>query len=340
MAHLTLLVPGLLAPHGSRPEGARPPRLPALEMLLARGRGRDFEQAGFEAGLCSLFGLDIAAGAELPAAALTALVDCSASAPAWLRADPVYLRPDLAKLILFDSNAFSLSREEAERIIEGLQPLMAERGFELCAGEDPGRWYLRLPASARIRTHSPGEAAGRHVDAFMPRGEDAQAWRTLANDCQMLLHESPVNQAREARGEPAINSLWFWGGGTLGQPPRPCWSRVWADDPLARGLAAYTGIPCEPCPENARAWYGQARGGKELLVVLTSGGRAADYSEPAGWQGAALYLERRWFAPLAGLLRHRRLAGLTLRCGAQAWTVRPRDLLRFWLRPRPLGTEG
>lgn len=341
MAHLTLLVPRLLATNSSWPEGARPLRLPALEMLLARGRERDFPEVGFEAGLCSLFGLDIAAETELPAAALTALVDGVAAAPGWLRADPVHLRPDLGKLILFDSSALSLSCEEAARLIEGLQPLMAERGFELSCGEDPARWYLSLPAPARIRTHAPREAAGRHVDRFMPLGEEAQAWRALANDCQMLLHQAPVNQEREARGEPAVNSLWFWGGGTLPPSPQACWTRVWADDPLARGLAAYTGIPCEPCPENARAWYGQARGGKDLLVVLTSAGRAAaDYAEPASWQSASLELERRWFAPLAGLLRHRRLAGLTLRCGAQAWTVRPRDLLRFWLRPRPLGPES
>lgn len=338
MLNLTLVVPGLLGPGGDWPQGLRAPRLPALEMLIARGRERVCPPSGLEASLCGLFGLDIDAQTELPVAALTALVDCVQSAPAWLRADPVHLRPDMAKLILFDASSFSLSAEEASGLVDVLQPAMAEHGLQLAPGAAPERWYLTLPAPAQIRTRPPGDAVGRHIENLLPSGEEAAQWRALANECQMLLHGAQVNRAREAYGEPAINSLWFWGGGVLGPPPPPRWTRVWSDEPLARGLATYTGVPCDRCPENARAWYGQGHESGDVLVVASAAERPAQYADFPLWQRAACDLERRWIAPLTGLLRQRRISRLTLRCDGAQWTLRPRDLLRFWLRPHSLGS--
>ncbi len=56
-------------------------------------------------------------------------------------------------------------------------------------------------------------AIGRDIEPLMPQGDDALRFRSLLNELQMLLFEHPVNQAREARGELPINSLWLWGGG-------------------------------------------------------------------------------------------------------------------------------
>ena len=69
MPDLTLLVPGLLGPQLDGPQGLRFPRLPALEVLLARGRGRDIPASDLETSLCSLFGLGPDAQADLPVAA-------------------------------------------------------------------------------------------------------------------------------------------------------------------------------------------------------------------------------------------------------------------------------
>jgi hypothetical protein len=40
-------------------------------------------------------------------------------------------------------------------------------------------------------------------------------WRHAINEAQMVLHAHPVNQARQAAGQPVVNSLWPWGGGRL-----------------------------------------------------------------------------------------------------------------------------
>ena len=88
--------------------------------------------------------------------------------------------------------------------------------------------------------------------------------------------------------------------------------------------------------ENARAWYGQVRHGKSLLVVVSAAERPAQYVDFALWHSVLDDLEQRWFAPLTGLLRQRRIHRLTLQCEGRAWTVGPRDLLRFWRRPHAL----
>lgn len=49
----------------------------------------------------------------------------------------------------------------------------------------------------------------------LPRTDEAKPWRSLWSETQMALHGSKVNQARQARGEPVINSLWFWGAGPM-----------------------------------------------------------------------------------------------------------------------------
>src|SRR6266516_108636 len=53
----------------------------------------------------------------------------------------------------------------------------------------------------------------------------------------MVLHSHAVNEAREARGEPAVNSVWFWGGGRVPRVATERWHSVSADEPLALGLA-------------------------------------------------------------------------------------------------------
>ena len=46
--------------------------------------------------------------------------------------------------------------------------------------------------------------------------------RMLLNEVQVLLHQHPLNAARQTRGLPPVNSVWFWGAGRLPAPgPSP-----------------------------------------------------------------------------------------------------------------------
>jgi len=149
----------------------------------------------------------------------------------------------------------------------------------------------------------------------------------------MLLHEHPVNAGREARGEPALNSIWFWGGGVIDAGRARPFSMVFGDDPLARGLALAAEIPARALPKNADSALA-ALGDEGLVLVVLDAPREAQLRE------RRTALERDWFAPLFAALKSGRIGMLTLQlCGADSLleveTVRS-DLRYFWRRRKPL----
>jgi hypothetical protein len=330
--HCELIVPGLFAE-------ASGTRAPALELLLARARAAPRakpESKSLEAWLQAAFGLEdepLAAGAlTLIAAGGEPGSDC------WGRADPVHLRLMRDRLIVVPPAALALSLEEADALAEALNRHFSDR-FSLRALE-PGRWCARLERSFAHHAASPLDVAGADVDLAMRTGGDAgRRWATLLNEVQMLLHGHPVNAAREARGEPAVNSLWLWGVGALPVAPPSPWYSVSADDPVALGLARIAGARQRALPERADAWLeGTPQEGRHLVLLDTlrtplALGHSADYGERIDT------LEKLWFAPLLAALRAGRVGMLTLHVpgslGTSFETVRG-DLRRFWRRPRTL----
>jgi len=325
-AEAHVLAPALFepaSPDRSHHEALR--AAPALRLILTRGREqRRAAAAPFHEALFGLFGITVQADTDLPVAAATALFDLPgrSGGEAWLRADPVHLRPDMGKLLLFDAATFELTMAEAMRLTEEINAALAEEGIRLLVGRDPGRWYLPMTTAPAIQTVPPRAVRGQHVDPFLPRGAEARRWRRLANDVQMVLHGSPVNAAREGRGEAAVNSVWFWGGGVL---PRPdaAWTTVVTDVPVAAGLARAAGLsPMEAPPPHPPA------SGRWLYVPAAG---ARDESMPA--------LDSAFLAPLLAALRRGSLAAITVHLPRASYTLRRGDLWRFWRRlPRPAPT--
>ncbi|HEX6827670.1 MAG TPA: regulator, partial [Burkholderiales bacterium] len=115
---LRLLVPDLWPPAGMEDAGSGL-RLPGLEWLLGKGTIADSAGESFEGWLCRSFGVE--RRGDWPVAALTLLADCGDPATdVWLRADPVSLRADGARLVLADSAALRLSPGEAASLTQTL----------------------------------------------------------------------------------------------------------------------------------------------------------------------------------------------------------------------------
>ena len=73
----------------------------------------------------------------------------------------------------------------------------------------------------------------------------------LQNEVQMAWFQHPVNEAREARGLPAVNSIWFHAQGTLKPVGKP-FARVLSASPAALGLArAAQATPARRRPRSA-----------------------------------------------------------------------------------------
>ena len=89
----------------------------------------------------------------------------------------------------------------AARLHDGFQILLFAASF---------RHLLRQQLRQRKDRHQSIVEIVRYAS-----GEGAERWRALLNESQIVLHNHPINAVREARGAVAVNSLWFWGAGTL-----------------------------------------------------------------------------------------------------------------------------
>ena len=327
---MLLLVPHLFPPARLLETAAQDLRLPALETLLARGSRLPCPADGVEAALCEALG--IARQQDWPLAPITLAADGGDPGDAyWLRADPVHLRVMRDRIVLADSESLGLSGTEADALAEAVGRHFGTEFSPLAV--QPQRWYLRLPDAPRLTTTPLSVAVGRDIDPLLPQGSDAMPFRARLNELQMLLHDHPVNQAREARGEVPVNSLWLWGGGRLPAPPAKA-PPLYAVDPEAQALAAFCGAPARALPARLDGRLLEADG-VILLDALTRSGQVGD---PYGWRDALRELERDWFVPLRGMLRRLGPKGLRLidPDNGQALDLRAGDAWRVWRRPRPL----
>lgn len=333
--HCQILVPGLFGPAAG--EGAAPPRAEALETLLAKGR-RKFGAAA-SAATWLMESYSVARQHDWPVAPLALLGEGGApGTDYWMRADPAHLRVHRDRLLLADAGTFGLSREEAEVLVESLNSHFSEvfRIFPM----QPHRWYAKLAGAPELRTTPLEDARGRSLAEILPEGTEAVRWHALMNEIQMLLHEHPVNAAREQRGEPPINALWFWGAGTLPAVGAAPFRHVVASDPLARGLARASGMPAHGLPDSPQAWLASVADSGRALVVLDALSAAAAYGDFEGWRQGLEEMERSWFAPLLSALRRGRIGMLTLQLFAEQAELHiettQSDLRYFWRRRRPL----
>ena len=331
MARLSLVVPGLLGPWpGELLNSAELPSTPALNKLLNRGQTHASANEGFEAALCAYFQLT---DSDLPIAALCYPVD-SGQEPQdiCLRADPVHIRAEMYQLILRD--VVQIERTEAETLRDAFNETFHSAGIRL-ETPVPKRWYLRSPQAPKLSTVPLSQALSQDITPLLPGGPDAKHWHALLTECQMLFHDHPVNQTREAQGLPTINSVWLWGGGVLPAAKKPDFAEVFGNDVLIRGLARWAGLAINPLPDSAEDWLEIAA--DDGLLIVSELQTLVQEQDFSAWSEALQVLERNWFAPLLSALSRSRIKRLGIdACDGRRFIVSGRDLRRFWRRIRPL----
>jgi hypothetical protein len=327
-----LLVSDLFWPASAGNEPYNGLALPALETLLARGRGARTTGASLERWLAAEYRLS----EGLPLAPFSLRGDGGQpGGDCWMRADPVHLKLHGDRLILADASQLAVTPDEAREFVAALNSHFAGEGISFIAPSLP-RWYLQTADAPRLRTTPTAEAAGRNVEALLPEGDDGARWRRVMNEAQMVLHQHPCNEAREQRGQLAVNSVWLWGPGCDRSLTAP-YDTLWADHPLAAGLAAAGGAAVRPLPASGDSLVEARRGGTQLVVLSLP---ATAYGDLADWRDAVAMLERLWIAPLLSGLRDASLESLTLHGLGPDYgytsSLTGRDRLRFWRARRPL----
>jgi hypothetical protein len=318
MIRLTLVIPGLLWPSSPPPHPAEGIPHAALARLLGRGQQCMEPAISFDHLLARLLKAE-RPHQSLPLATLRHFGEEEGHTQDddpthWLCTDPVNLSFMGSHVLLdeFNENENEISTAEATALIASLNEEFVSLGHFSMA--TPTRWYLRTKRPVKVRFFPLDEAVCRPMQNYLPTGEEgfddaARHWRHVLNEIQVMLHNHPVNTAREAAGQRPINGVWFWGNGTQSlepsDSPEPSGSSgfaVQASDPLARGLARAAGI--EPgAPDVDRALCANT------LAVLDTLAFSVRHLDSARWQDAFAALEQEWFVPIArafnqGALRH------------------------------------
>ena len=328
---VTVHVPGLLGPwpRALAADIVRGLDLPGLVGLLARSRpvgwgrrGGAGEPESFERLAFGVFGYP-GGGDDVPAAALTWERDAAgspsrdsagANGPSLvpLRADPVHLRPDVDAARLFDASHFALTGEEAASMAEALDRHFAPEGIRFEAPH-PTRWYTRLEKRPDAVFRPPGAVAARGAGESLPAGNEGSLWRRRMNEAQMVLHAHPGNQAREARRELSVNSVWFWGAGEPGPVPRRRFDEALADDPLVRALAERGGARVRGLGEDPET--AEPPAGRWLVAPGPGCFRAVLGRDVESWRRGLLGMEERWFRVLLDEVTAGRLRKVTVHAG-------------------------
>ncbi|MBO8087690.1 MAG: phosphoglycerate mutase [Marichromatium sp.] len=332
MTALELICPGLLGPLPLRPEPF--PILPNLDRLLARASVVDGVASDPFAALFAAFGIAAEPGCDLPSAPLCLLGDApellagEGAAAYWLHADPVYLRPDMERLRLFELERFALDAEEAAALVASFNDHFADAGLELVA-PTPQRWYLRLARPPALRTTPLYRVMGEALSPDAISGDDALAWNRLLNEVQMLFFADPVNRAREARGEPVVNGLWPWGGGRLPAAPGRGPALVVGEHPLTHGLAHWAGVGHRT---PAQWLQDPALGERGVLIYDESPWRALHGRDLGAWSDALVACDAALAAPLRALRRQRWSEVVLDPCAGTRYRTSGWGLLRGWRR--------
>jgi hypothetical protein len=276
-------------------------RVSLLEQLIARADDwapvADWRAEAFRV---------IAPQAAMPAVAPAALcADRGAVDAAWVcAATPVRYEAEMSSVRMPVDGMLSLTLAAAETLASDFNRVWSGSGIRMTAARS-AQLFCIFDRAFEVLTHDPEDVLDRHIEEFLPAGEDAAPLKQLISETEMWLFEHEVNRARTALKLPAINGLWFWGGGApLASLPN---LQGWAagDDLFFNALSA---------PQNGKFQSG---------VVAAGCVPGSDQ-----WQA----VESRWLHPAMISLRSRRIARLQISAADRCFTVTARGLRRFWRR--------
>ena len=286
---LDLLFPNLLPPSDAS-TGMESLRLPALERWLAAADIVRVAAPSASDWLAKEFGLAV----PPPIAPIALVAEGQDARGTWMRADPVHLRLDREAARLHAAPALEIARDEANALVGVLQAHFRGDGLQFAA-PSPERWYVRLPDGESPPATAPlASVVGRGVQGRLPESRGGLNWRTALTEAQMLLGAHEVNALREAAGRPAINSLWFWGGGTLPGRVASQYQAIYADDAFARGLGSLSGARLFAMSTTLPDAAPQER----TLSLVDAPARALEHADLAAWRDAAERLDAELFATL------------------------------------------
>lgn len=194
-------------------------RLPTLAGVVSRWRAEPPDTASetsltppHERALGRALGLQAEDGCWPLAALEAARLGLPGAGQAWAWLSPAHWQLGTDQVSMADPAELGLEEAQSRAFLQTLRPSLEEAGIAVHYAA-PSRWLASHPCFEAVPCASVDRVAGRNVDPWLPADPRARVLRRLQSEAQMLWHGHPLNEAREARGEAAVNSVWWSGSG-------------------------------------------------------------------------------------------------------------------------------
>lgn len=331
MSQITLVVPFLLPLPQFAPDLVRALQAPMLAALLSRTSGHErgavesVHALPHESWLARALGLSPEGRPAFAAAAMRGF-GLDPADGTWFIVNPAHVQIARSHSMLGDLRQLGLGEDESRALFDTARPLCEEIGHPLRYG-DAGTWFLRADGWAGIDPATPDTVVGMDLTDFVPRGQAALPYRKLQNEVQMAWHTHPVNAAREARRQPAVNSFWLWGGSRGGARSGAQVASIGAPGWIS-GLS-----------DRILDGFGEidALLGQDTTLVVGSLAESAIASDWGSWLLQVQRLEQELFAPLHAALLQGRVKTLRLVASSREdlaeLTTSVMAQRKFWRRP-------
>jgi len=151
----------------------------------------------------------------------------------WI-ASPYHARLTRDRLQVMPDALFSWSENDALRLCDLLNPLLAEDGMKLVSRQSI--LFLLCTNALDANPVSFASVSGHTLPDRHPEGIDGGALMRLTAEIQMMLNQHPSEERRKA-GEADVDGLWLWGASPIRDEAVAATVPVATRNPLLRALA-------------------------------------------------------------------------------------------------------
>jgi hypothetical protein len=174
----------------------------------------------------------------------------SAEPQAWMT--PCHWQIGMDQVVMTDPAHLNLSDEESQQLLQAMQPFLQEDGLQV-TWHSPLLWHAQGAMLAHLTTASLDRVIGQNVKDWMPDNPAARPLQRLQSEMQMLLYKHPVNDARDARRQIAVNAFWLHGAGSL-PVNTPLAAQLSHDFQTSAPVSAPTHLRSSALQGNTKAW--------------------------------------------------------------------------------------
>jgi hypothetical protein len=300
------------------------PELPVLSAML-NGARRLPDAADWRSGVLAALAMPDADGQNMANTAARALSSLTPGAGICL-ALPVHVVAGTSRMFMAAPGSFVLDAFQREELRRAFNAEFGSTHLQLHAVGSG--WLLQAPFAAAASDGSPESLVGAALAREPAVSTAGRSLRRLGAEIEMWLAALPFNAQRESRGEPPINSFWFWSGATTEAMPAPGHApgalfTNGEPDAWMAGLASHCGLAFR----QASTWQ-EVRDTPGAVVILQPPLLGDAVTFMPAWESA-------WLDPARRDLAARRLPELRLQIGGSTWQLPAPRLARWFRRARP-----